>query len=62
MQERVKVKHNKKSLTAGTGEYEAFMSMLNIDNPWLNQLGRLQPENKPKKGQKSGFGITGPKQ
>lgn len=53
---------NKKSLTAGTGEYEAFMSMLNIDNPWLNQLGRLQPENKPKKGQKSGFGITGPKQ
>lgn len=53
---------NKNRVTAGTGDYESFMSILKIDNPWLGTLGGMQPESKPKKGQKSGFGITGPKQ
>jgi hypothetical protein len=53
---------NKNRVTAGTPDYESFMSILKIDNPWLGTLGGMQPEAKPKKGQKSGFGITGPKQ
>lgn len=50
-----------RSLTAGTGDYEGFMSLLKVDNPWVGQIGSMQPEVKVGKGQKAGFGITGPK-
>jgi hypothetical protein len=52
---------NKNRLTSGTSDYESFMSMLKVDNPWLGTLGGMQPETQPKKGQKSGYRISGPK-